>query len=274
MNIKFLLVSASVAALLAAPVAAQDALTGVEALDDRINDIRDDVEEDLRRGEDKERFGPLGVVQGWRGSLAMSASAASGNTDTGELSLAGRLTYGVNEWSHSFGFAAEYGEANNIRNEEKFFGTYEGSRYFTPEFYLFGTARAEYDNFATNKVDGFIGFGPGYRIVNTPETAWRVQAGPGVRYIESQTGTTNTETGFIASSRFFYSVSETVSLTNDTDILGSDLNTIATNDFGVNFKVSDTLTTRISYRSEYNSDPLPGFKSTDNTVGISLVVGF
>lgn len=264
----------ALALLVAVPAFAQAALIGTEALDERIDDISSDVREDLARGEDDERFGPMGVVQGWRGSVALSASAASGNTDTGELSVAGRLTYGVGVWNHSVGFATEYGEANGVKNEEKFFAIYEGSRYFTPKFYAFGVARAEYDGFATNERDAFLGFGPGYRIINTPDMAWRVQAGPGVRYIEDQLGASDTEAGFIASSRFFYGINETVSLTNDTDALGSDTNTIVTNDFGVNYRMTDSLSTRLSYRTEYNTDPLPGFKSTDNTINIALIVGF
>ncbi|MGC1261535.1 MAG: DUF481 domain-containing protein [Jannaschia helgolandensis] len=31
-----------------------------------------------------------------------------------------------------------------------------------------------------------------------------------------------------------------------------------TNDFGVNFRMTDTLSTRVSYRTDYTSNPLPG----------------
>ena len=37
------------------------------------------------------------------------------------------------------------------------------------------------DDFRT---DAFLGFGPGYRILNSEQTTWRVQAGVGVRYTE------------------------------------------------------------------------------------------
>ena len=267
--------SASALALSVASTAfAQGRLVGTEALDDRIDDIQDDVQEDLARGDDAERFGPLGVPQGWRGSLALSASATSGNVDSGEMSLAGRLTYGSGPWVHNFGFAAEYGESEGVRSEENVFAVYEGNRYFTERFYVFGLARLEYDDFASNTRDGFLGVGPGYRIVNTEDMTWRVQAGPGWRYVEQNDGTSETEAGFLAASRFYYGFSETMSLTNDTDVLGSDINTIATNDLGVNFKMTDSLSTRVSYRTEYNSDPLPGLKDTENTIGLSLVVGF
>jgi putative salt-induced outer membrane protein len=95
-----------------------------------------------------------------------------------------------------------------------------------------------------------------------------------VRYFEDITGNSETEVGFIASSRYYYAINETMSFTMDTDVLGSDVNTIISNDAGVNFKMSDALSTRISYRTDYNTDPAAGLKSTDNKIGLSLVVGF
>lgn len=280
--VKFTAVSA-LALIVAAPVAAQQAITGVKKLNDQIDDITDEVNEDIARGNDAERFGPNGVPQGWRGSLALTASGTSGNTDTGELSAAGRLTYGVGSWNHLIGFAAEYGESNGVRNEEKIFATYEGSRYFSDRFYAFGLARVQYDGLlvdANNNVldgsemDAFLGFGPGYRVLNDQNHTWRIQGGPGVRYFEDVTGNSETEAGFIASSRYYYAFNDTVSFTMDTDILGSDVNTIIGNDAGVNFKMSDNLSTRVSYRTDYNTDPAVGLKSADNTIGVSLVLGF
>ncbi|RLJ59212.1 putative salt-induced outer membrane protein [Litoreibacter meonggei] len=286
MNNTLKLASVSLVALmLAAPVVAQGTLVGTKALDDRIDDITDDVNEDIARGTDAERFGENGVAQGFRGSVALTASGTSGNTDTGELSGAGRLSYGIGDWNHSAGFAIEYGEANGLKNEEKFFATYEASRYFTPKFYVFGIGRYEYDGFsapvvaggapvAGNATDAFIGFGPGYRVLNSEQQAWRVQAGPGVRYTKDFAGVTETEVGFIASSRYYLKLTDTMSLTNDTDVLGSSANTVVSNDLGVNFKMTDALSTRVSYRTDYNSDPAVGRKSTDNTLGLSLVLGF
>lgn len=260
---------------LAVPAFAQsNTVTGITQLDDRIDDIDRDARRDLNRQNDAARFGENGVVQGFRGSAALTASGTSGNTDTGDLSLAGRLTYGQGSWNHLVGFAAEYGESNGVNNEEEFFATYEGSRFFNPQLYAYGTGRYQYDGFDTNRQDAFLGLGLGYRIVNTEQVAWRVQGGPGVRYIEDQNRDSETEAAALISSRLFYQANETVSLTNDTDVLGSDEDFVLSNDFGVNFKINDTLSTRISYRTEYQSDPLPGLRSSDNTVGISLVVGF
>lgn len=273
----------ALALMVASPIFAQSAITGVEDLNDKIDDITEAANEDLNRGNDAERFGPTGVAQGWRGSFALSASGTSGNTDSGALSGAGRLSYGVGDWNHQFGFAIEYGEANGTKSEEKLFATYEGSRYFNDKAYAFGLARYEYDGFLTDgtgaplagdEKDAFLGAGLGYRFLNTDKTTWRVQAGPGARYISDVTGASDTELGFILSSRYYYAFNETMSFTLDTDVLGSSANTVLSNDAGLNFKMTDTLSTRVSYRTDYNSSPAGGLKSTDNTIGVSLVLSF
>lgn len=269
-NIK-ITAAAAVAALLAAPVVAQTTVTGVRAINDRIVDIESDVQTDISRGDDTERFGPLGVPQGWRGSLALSTSATDGNTEERELSAGARLTYGVGKWAHTFGVAAEYGRSAGVLTSQDMFVSYEANRYFTEGFYMFGIGRYQYDGIGGTEHEGFLGFGPGWRVVNTPQTTWRVQAGPGALYTKTSLGVDNTEFAGIVSSRFYHSFSDTLALTNDTDVMVSKLTTIASNDLGLNVKMTDTLSTRLSLRSDY--DDSRAIK-TDNKLGVSLVLGF
>lgn len=264
----------ALALLIAAPSFAQTALVGNKALDDRIDDIQDDVSEDVADGEDADRFTTNRYAQGWTGSVSLGASASNGNTDTGDVSLGGRLRYGDGPWNHSFGIAYEYSDENGNQTKNQAYATYEANRYFTDQFYMFGIANASYDEFGTNKIDTFLGFGPGYRAINTKTQTWRIQAGPGVRYIEDQFNVDTTEFAGIASSRYFVRISETAFVSNDTDVLFSDKDTVVTNDLGVTVKVTDRLATRISLLTSWNSDPAPTKVSTDNTLGMSLIYGF
>lgn len=274
MENRTLLTASAFALLMAAPVFAQGALVGIEDLDDRIDDIQEDVDDDFADAEDDERFGPNQFAQGWTGSAALGFSGTTGNTDTADLNVAGRLRYGNGPWNHTLGFAAEFSEDNDVTSNEEVYATYDVNRYFTDRFYVFGLGSVRYDDFDSNRWDAFLGVGPGYRVINEPNQAWRVQAGPGVRYIEDRNGDDTTEVAGIASSRYYYQFTETMFLTNDTDILFSDADTLVTNDLGVNFKMTDALATRVSLRTEWDSDPLPGLKSTDNSLGLSLVSSF
>lgn len=172
------------------------------------------------------------------------------------------------------GIAGEFEKTDGVETKKKIYGVYEANRYFNETVYLFATARYQYDAFGSNTRDGFIGFGPGVRVVNSDKVTWRVQAGPGVRFVETNTGESYNESSVLASSRFYYKFNDVMSLTNDTDFLKSGTSTLSSNDFGINYKLSQTLTTRVSYKTEYNSQPAAGFKKNDNTLGVSLVIGF
>ena len=266
-------VVSALALMLAGPTFAQTLITDRE-LDDRISDIEIETQRNIARSNDSVRYTFGSGENSERGSVSMTYSGATGNTDTQDFAAGGRYTIRRGDWTHGFGFAFGYGEANSVKNEENAFMVYDVTRSFSDQFYVFGIGRLEVDDFASNRKDAFIGFGPGYRLINTDDVAWRVQAGVGARYTELQNGVDDTNPAGIVSSRLFYRISPTISLTNDTDILGSETNTLVTNDIGLNVALNKSLSTRIGYRTEYDTDPLPGLKSTDNTLNVSLVYGF
>jgi putative salt-induced outer membrane protein len=263
----------AIALALATPVFAQT-LASDRALDDRISDIEIQTQRNIARSTDSVRYTFGSGERSSRGSVSLTYSGVTGNTDTQDLAAGGRYTLREGDWGHSVGFAFGYGEANGVKNEQNAFMVYDLTRSFNDRFYVFGVGRLEVDDFASNRKDAFLGFGPGYRVINTDNVAWRVQAGVGARYTELQNGVDDTKPAGIVSSRLFYRINDTVSLTNDTDILGSETNMLVTNDIGVNLAIGNALSTRIGYRTEYDSDPLPGLKSTDNTLNLSLVYSF
>ena len=253
---------------------AQAQLVGVQALDDRITDIETAVRDDQARAEDRARFGNEQFVPGWTGSLAMSFSANRGNSDARDMSLAGRFNYNVGQWNHSLGLGLELGRSGGIRTKADGFAVYDANYYIADDFYVFGLGRVESDRMPGNRTtDAFIGFGPGYRIINTEDAAWRVQAGPGWRYNRDHiAGTSTNELGGIVSSRAYYRIMDGVFATNNTDVLRSKVGTIAENDFGISVGQLEGLSTRFSVRTNYNSANTG--KKTDHVFGVSLVYGF
>lgn len=288
MNRIMLLASASsLAALIGGAAMAQETITGIDALDDRIDDIERDVAEDMARAEDAARFGSPEGRQGFSGSAALGYSGKTGNNESQDLSLGLRLRHAQGAFVQTLGAALDFSESEGSSTKEDIFAVYDANYYFNQNFYGFVLGRLQMDGLAdeltaddiadgvalSDKVrrDAFLGFGPGYRVVNTPEMTWRVQAGIGISYLEFGDDTSVTEEAAIASSRFFYKFNDNVFLTNDTDILNSDTALRANNDLGVNFKMTDTISTRVSYLSEYNDSRAI---KTDNKLGVSIVFGF
>lgn len=267
---------AAVGGLLAAtPMMAQSEITGVTGLNDRLDDIEETVQDDFERSEDASRFGNPEYRPGLSGSASVTYSGKTGNNESQEFSAGARLRFAQGPVVQTFGAALDFADDNGVKTKEDVFGVYDLNYYFNDQFYVFALGRVESDGLASLATDvatdAFIGVGPGYRIVNTPQMTWRVQAGIGVSYLKDGVGNSDTETGYIASSRFFYQFSETIFATNDTDVLKSDSALRVNNDLGVNFKMSDAFSTRVSYLTEYNDSRAI---RTDNKVGLSLVYGF
>ncbi|MFV0383265.1 DUF481 domain-containing protein [Paracoccus sp. (in: a-proteobacteria)] len=280
-------------------------VTGVTGIDDRITDIEDDVTDDFDRSRDNERFGPADRRDGLFGNLSLSYVGRNGNVDNQDFSLGGRVSYNSGQWAQTIGMLLEYGENDNgDKDVEDTSVIYDARYYFDDRWYAFALGRFEIngmvdgkrndasqsdsdfeDEFTDYRRDGFIGVGPGYRILNSDSTTWRVQAGIGWRY--TQTGAQHrgynfdgtpvddsSDSGFggVASSRLYHRFNDTIFLTNDTDYLnssGSDY--VVSNQLGVNFQMGDKLATRMSLTTEYQQNRKT---KTDNTFGVSLVYGF
>lgn len=254
---------------------AQDTLTGVRAINDRLDDVEEVVREDMERANDAARFGNPEYNPGFSGSASLGYSGKTGNNETQDLSIGLRLRHAQGPLVQTLGAVLDFQEANNQKTKQDVFAVYDANYYFNDNFYAFALARVQTDGLANAegeiRRDAFVGIGPGYRFVNTPTTTWRAQAGVGVSYLQDGARNSDTETGYIASSRFFHQFSDTMFLTNDTDVLKSDRALRVNNDFGVNFKVTNAMSTRISYLTEYNDSRAI---RTDNKLGVSLVFGF
>lgn len=281
MTVKLRTLGAGVLAIAAAQAAfapaavAQVAITGVESVDDRIDDINENVADDMARAEDAARFGNPEYRPGLSGSASLGYSGKTGNNESQDITAGVRLRYAQGNFVQTLGAALDFSESNNQATKEDILAVYDANYYFDQNFYAFALARLETDGLANTAAetrrDGFLGFGPGYRVINTPDMTWRVQAGVGVSYLQDGARNSETETGYLAASRFFYRINDNFFVTNDTDVLKSDSALRANNDLGLNVKMTDTLSTRVSYLTEYNDSRAI---RTDNKLGVSLVFGF
>lgn len=308
-HIAYLAGATALAASFAVPAFAQSESSaganaaGITEVSEQMRDVEDAVRDDFSRSNDAYRFGNPELRQGLYGSVALSYIGRDGNSENQDFTLSGRLSHNQGQFSQSVGILLEYGENNaGDKDTEKTSVVYEGMYNINDRFYAFGLGRLATDALADDaaslsggesfadlngrlKRDAFFGVGPGYRVLSNETTAWRVQAAVGIRYTKAVeatesltdplTGTiaydSNTDTGYLLSSRFYHKFNDMFFLTNDTDYLTSDANDVATNELGLNFKMSDSFATRVSYKTEYQSERAI---RTDNTLGVSLVYGF
>ncbi len=213
-------VAAATAALIAGAASAQtSAFDRQDAVADAVEAVEDDIAEDFDR--QTRVFGNEGRALGFTGSVSLRATATAGNTDTADLGVGARVGYfdGVN--GNDVTLAYSFSEADGDVTKNSLLAGYDYTREIGSNTYLFGKALYAYDEFGTYERDAFVGAGLGYRILNTEIQQWSVQAGPGYRLASAANGDNVEEVAVSLSSDYYYKLTDTLFLTNDTDVLWS-----------------------------------------------------
>lgn len=266
------------AAILAVVVAngasAQSVFTGTDVAADRNEDLREAIEDDADR--DTDRFGNEGRPQGFNGSFALRGIANSGNTDSKDIGIGSDMNYVWGPNGVELQLSYTYGEDAGVKNEESLFYGLEYTRDFNPTLFGFAKVQGSVDQFSSFESDTFVSFGAGYRIFNDEDRQWSVQAGPGYRFadLSAVASADISEAAFGLSSDYSHDLTDNLYLTNDTDVITSSSDTVVFNDLALSVNMTDSLALRTSVLTEYHTDPQPGFSSTDNTFGVSLVYSF
>lgn len=272
-NLAKLFAAASVLGLSAHMAVAQ---TAVFVNNDRAEDVYDDlleqIEDDAER--DIEPFGNVGRPIGFDGSMALRGSLSDGNTDSADLGFGANLGYydGLNGYRLLLNYI--YGEDDGIENENSLIYGLEYTRDFADRWYGYAKVQGSEDDYANYTSDTFAGFGVGYKVVERPDVSWQVAFGPGYRWASLADGTDIEEEALSLTSNYTARISDTMLGTLDTNVIFSESDTVIYNDIGVNFAMSEALALRTSMATEWHSEPLPGTKEIDNTLGLSLVYSF
>lgn len=222
---------------------------------------------------------------GWRGSFSLSGSsntsdlnAASGSEDTrsDDLSIGARLSNVAGLWQHTvsiFGkVSVEEGDSDVEVNEFKV--GYDGNRMISGRYYAYGAISANSSTADILDFDGVASIGVGARIVDTPISNWRVQGGPAYVYTAKDGDVSTNQEGALLSSRITYQMSPRTSLTNDTDYVWSENFEKISNDLALNYKLTDTISARLGYLTEYEGDEVNMAETTKNNVNVSAVLSF
>lgn len=269
-------VLATVVALSATSAFAQS-LTGRDSIAaDRNEDLVEAIEDDAER--DLDRFGNEGRPQGFSGSFALRGIASTGNTESTDLGIGTDLNYvwGPNGLELQMNFA--HSDDDTSPTEESLFYSLEYTRDFTPVTFGFAKIQGSVDSAtsAAFESDVFLSLGAGYRVINEADHQWSVQAGPGYRFanLNAVTSADVSEGAFGVSSDYAIKLSETLYVTNDTDVIWSESDTAVFNDLALSVSMTDTLALRTSILTEYHSDVTAPSEHTDHTLGVSLVYSF
>ena len=225
-----------------------------------------------------------GAFANWHGKGQVGAFQSSGNSRDVGVSLALNLERKGIDWQHKLTATVDYQRSNGRTSRERYLFAYEPRYNIRPDLFTFGLAQYERD-----RIQGFgarysLSGGLGYDVIATANLKLAAKAGPVFRRTELVGGDAEDHLGGLAGFDFDWKITPRLTFTqnanmvaetggNATLIVDSDNTTLALNS-GLEAKISDRLSTRLSYALNYDSNPPPQGVSTDTMTRFTMVYGF
>jgi len=184
MKTSSLIIAGFAASLMSTSAMAQNALA-TSTTEDRLEDLNDTINDDFTR--EATAFGNQGRQTGFTGSLALSATATSGNTDTTSIGIGTDLGYYDGTNGYQLQLSYQYADAEGTVTEDSLLYALEYSRDFSTNVFGFAKLQGSLDSSILGTSDTFLGLGVGYRVLNTFDQQWEVAAGLGYRVADLNT---------------------------------------------------------------------------------------
>ncbi len=232
-----------------------------------------------------------GILSGWSGEASLTGSKTTGNTDTTDVGLALNLQKESDKWRHTFNASADFGEADDVRNKQRFTLGYQIDRDLSDRLYVYGNADWFLDDFGAFDTGYFLGTGLGYKLVEPTPLGWDVEAGVGYRSqspreldvpseitqadfdMRDLAGDfdTQNELALRGASKLTYDFNDSVSLYNNSEVIWSESDTYLWNEIGITANLSGNLAARASYRIDHHTDVIAPTENTDTITRFGIV---
>jgi putative salt-induced outer membrane protein len=225
-----------------------------------------------------------GLFENGHGKAQIGAFQSSGNRHDVGVSLALNLDRKGIDWQHKLTATMDYQRSNGRTSRERYLFAYEPRVRVSSDLFTFGLAQFERDT-----IQGFasrysLSGGLGYNVIATPDLKLSAKAGPVFRRTELVGSDAEARLGGLAGFDFDWKISPRLTFTQNANmvaetggaatlIVDSDNTTLALNS-GLEAKISDRLSTRLSYALNYDSNPPPQGVSTDTMTRFTMVYGF
>lgn len=225
-----------------------------------------------------------GLFQNWAGRGQIGAFLSTGNSDDTGVSVALALERKGIAWEHRLRATADYQRSNGRTSREQYLVSWEPRFQVGKDLFAFGLAQYESDRFQGFSSRYSLSGGLGYKVVDSGSAQLSLKAGPAWRQVEYVEGSGYSSFGGLAGLDFAWQIARPLRLTQAADLVADSggtavayidsNNTSIVATTGLDARINDRLTTRVSYTIDYDSNPPPGAVSTDTLSRFTLVYAF
>lgn len=215
-----------------------------------------------------------GLFERWSGKGQVGAFRSTGNSENIGVTAALRLERQGLDWTHLLRGNVDYQESLGVTTRERFLAAYEPRLQLGDDLFAYGLGQFERDRISGFSARYILSGGLGWTAIEDEGISLAVRAGPAYRYTDFYAEPDPERLAALAAVDFDWKLAERIAMTQDASAVIATSNTSLSSLTGVEFGVTDRLSTRVSYQIDYESDPPVGKLDTDTITRFTLVYGF
>lgn len=215
-----------------------------------------------------------GFFSNWSGEGELGAFRSTGNSSNTGISGGIKLTKDAVKWRVKLRAFADYQRSNGITTREQFGASIEPNYKFNERLYAYGLAQYERDRFQGFSSRYTLSGGLGYAVIAEEDISLDVKTGPAWRKTNFTNGGSDSSIAGLAGLDFGWQISDNLKLTESASAtIASDTNTFVSTT-ALDAKLLGSLSARLSYTVEHETNPPIGRIKTDTLSRATLVYGF
>lgn len=215
-----------------------------------------------------------GIGVDWSGRVTLGATDTSGNTETRDAYVEAGLKARAKGWRWTSNGRANYSESSGVQTTGNWLADTRFDWLFRERQYLYGRASIQRDTFSGIELRWTVGAGYGYKFIESDRTNLELRAGldhvstervvpPDQDYLALGWGI-DFDHWFVQDRlQFFFGQEGFADPRGDEGV-------VIRSQTGLRAPIIDDLTANLQVNLDYNSDPGPGFKTTDRTYIVGL----
>lgn len=209
------------------------------------------------------------------GNLDLNASYTDGNTETSNFGARLNVSMKREANIHRVEAYANTGEANGIRNQENWGGSYQMDTLWTDD--IFGYVRGSYesDAFLGFEYRAFAGAGAGYYFVQNEGLSLRGEVGPGYRYSRiKDTGDEDADWVLYGAIDTNWNLNSDWQIGHNSKVTLSEPSTSVSSRSQLSTALTDAVRAGMTYEVQYEENPPVDKDNLDTIWKINFSYGF
>ncbi len=211
---------------------------------------------------------------GWKGNADVNALVTTGNTSQTSFGIGGKATYDSGLFHHTVGGYFDFNKNSGDTDRQRFGVDYNLAYDFSEKVFLTATAAYDNDKFGSFRERISLNSGIGYRAITKKDFDLTLEAAPSVLFTRNETGGDYiTNYAALGRSTLNWKITDTTTFKNITEVnVGG--RTLVENKASFQFKITDALSSKLSYDILYDNDAPADRQKTDTILRAGLSYGF